>query len=254
MLSNSSIKAAIERAEAAGVPLAMADARVHATELARLAGLTLGDIDSVSDSAAGAYGPGYFYGPFGPDRYCGTVTSRKRVRGSDGKIHTRRVKRRRCFFPSRLPVSVTVTFKATKAAQRQRRPSARHEPRHHYLRSRAHHVPVALEVDDQALQVGVVARAHARDRVGLAGHGPCLDDLGVALERPGHLGQLSAGGVEQLDERLGRVAHRGVVDDGGEAAQRAVAAQAIDASLDGRRRQRDDAADVAVRSAAVLDE
>ena len=44
-----------------------------------------------------------------------------------------------------------------------------------------------------------------------------------------------AGREEELDERLGRAAERVVVDDRGEAAQRAARAQAVDAALDRRR-------------------
>jgi hypothetical protein len=50
------------------------------------------------------------------------------------------------------------------------------------------------------------------------------------------------------------VAERRVVDHRGEAAKRAVAAQAVDAALDRRRAERDLAADVAVGPAAVLHE
>src|SRR3954470_5959659 len=64
--NNASIKAAVERAHNAGVPLALADAREEATELAGLSGLTLGDIESISDAIGGPYGPGYYggYSPF----------------------------------------------------------------------------------------------------------------------------------------------------------------------------------------------
>ena len=109
-----------------------------------------------------------------------------------------------------------------------RRPLARaaeplpgQEPREHDLRARPLHEPVALEVDDQALEVGVIARPHAGDRVGLAGHAPGLDDLGVAAERVGDLVEQGARRVEQLDQRLGVVAEGVVVDDGGEALERA---------------------------------
>ena len=84
---------------------------------------------------------------------------------------------------------------------------------------------VALEVHDQALEVGVVLGADAGDRVGLAGHAPRLDDLGVAPEGVGDLVEQGAGRVEQLDQRLGVVAERVVVDDRGEALQRAAGAQ-----------------------------
>jgi uncharacterized protein YggE len=115
--NNASIKAAVERAHAAGVPLALADAREEAAELAGLSGLTLGDIESISE-AASPYGPGYGYGgysPFGRDQYCGTQTRRRRVRGSDGRLRTKRVKVRRCYVPRRLSTTLEVTFKASRA-------------------------------------------------------------------------------------------------------------------------------------------
>ena len=115
--SNASIKAAVERAHNAGIPLALADAREEAQELAGPSGLTLGEIESVSEAVSSPYGPGYYggYSPFGRDQYCGVQTRRRRVRGSDGRIHTKRVKVRRCEFPRRLPTTLEVTFKASRA-------------------------------------------------------------------------------------------------------------------------------------------
>jgi uncharacterized protein YggE len=115
--NNASIVAAVERAHNAGIPLALADAREEATELAAVSGLTLGDIESISASVGSPYGPGYYgaYSPFGPDRYCGTQSRRVRVRGSDGRLRTKRVRVRRCYVPNRLPTSLEVTFKATRS-------------------------------------------------------------------------------------------------------------------------------------------
>ena len=62
------------------------------------------------------------------------------------------------------------------------------------------------------------------------------------------------GREEQLDQRLGLIAQRRVIDDGGEAAQRPARAEAVDAPLDRRRRQRDAAGDVVVGPAAVFDQ
>jgi uncharacterized protein YggE len=115
--SNASIRAAVERAHNAGVPLALANAREEAAELAGLSGLTLGDIESVSAAVNGPYGPGYYggYSPFGRDQYCGTQTRRRRVRGSDGRLRTKRVRVRRCYVPRVLPTALEVTFKASRA-------------------------------------------------------------------------------------------------------------------------------------------
>ena len=60
--------------------------------------------------------------------------------------------------------------------------------------------------------------------------------------------------VEQLDQRLGVVAERGVVDDGREPAQRPARPEPVDAALDRRRRQRHVTGDVVVGAPAVFDE
>ena len=77
---------------------------------------------------------------------------------------------------------------------------------------------------------------------------------GWRRRRVGDLVEQGARGVEQLDQRLGVIAQGGVVEDRGEALERAPAAQAVDAALDRRRRQRHAAGDVVVGAPAVLDE
>jgi hypothetical protein len=114
--NNESIVAAVERAHEIGVPLALASARENATELAAASGLVIGDVESVSDAVFGPYGPGYSgFAPFGPDQYCGTITRRRRSRDSSGRVHTRRVRVRRCYVPRQLPTTLQVTYKATRA-------------------------------------------------------------------------------------------------------------------------------------------
>jgi hypothetical protein len=111
------IRAAVEAAEAKALPHAMAAAREQATTLARLSGLTLGAIVSVSDAPSSPYGPfGYgVYGTFGPDRFCGTVrtsvfktdkTTGKRKRVGFRTHHT-------CRVPPIVTSSLTVTFAAS---------------------------------------------------------------------------------------------------------------------------------------------
>ena len=109
------IRAAVEAAEAKALPHAMTAAREKATTLARLSGLTLGAIVSVSDAQVSPYGPFGFYGTFGPDRFCGTVrtavirtdkTTGKRKRVGFRTRHT-------CRVPSTVTSSLTVTFAAT---------------------------------------------------------------------------------------------------------------------------------------------
>jgi hypothetical protein len=76
----------------------------------------------------------------------------------------------------------------------------------------------------------------------------------VALERTRHLIEQGSGGEEELDQCLGAVAERRMVDDGSEALERAALAQAVDAALDGGSGQGDVVADVVVRAPAVFDE
>ena len=109
------IRAAVEAAEAKALPRAMAAAREKATTLARLSGLTLGAIVSVSDAQTSPYGPFGFYGTFGPDRFCGTIrTAVFRTDKATGK--RKRVgfrTRHTCRVPSTVTSSLTVTFAAT---------------------------------------------------------------------------------------------------------------------------------------------
>jgi hypothetical protein len=108
------IRAAVEAAEHKALPRAIADARDKATELAQLAGLTLGPIVSISDAPTSPYGPFFgFYGTFGPDRFCGTIRTAvfktnkagKRVRVGSRSRHT-------CRVPATVTSTVTVTFAA----------------------------------------------------------------------------------------------------------------------------------------------
>jgi hypothetical protein len=110
------IRAAVEAAEAKALPRAIAGARENATELARLAGLALGPVISISDAQTSPYGPFFgFYGTFGPDRFCGTVrTAVFRTDTKTGKrkrVGTR--SRHTCRVPPTVTKSVTVTFAAT---------------------------------------------------------------------------------------------------------------------------------------------
>ena len=110
------IRAAVEAAEAKALPRAVADARENATELARLAGLALGPIVSISDAQTSPYGPFFgFYGTFGPDRFCGTVRTTvfrtDKTTGKRKRVGTR--SRHTCRVPSTVNKSVTVTFSAT---------------------------------------------------------------------------------------------------------------------------------------------
>jgi hypothetical protein len=107
------IRAAVEAAEEKALPRAVAEARSKATELAKLSGLTLGAVVSISDSGTSPYGP-FFYGTFGPDRFCGTIRTPVFKRGKDGKRHRVGTRTRHtCRVPPTVTSTITVTFAAT---------------------------------------------------------------------------------------------------------------------------------------------
>jgi hypothetical protein len=108
------IRAAVEAAEDKALPRAIADARAKAAQLAKLAGLTLGPVISISDAPTSVYGPFFgFYGTFGPDRFCGTIRTPVFKRNKAGKrvrVGTR--SRHTCRVPPTVTSTVTVTFAA----------------------------------------------------------------------------------------------------------------------------------------------
>jgi hypothetical protein len=107
------IRAAVEAAEEKALPRAVAEARSKATDLAKLSGLTLGAIVSISDSGSSPYGP-FFYGTFGPDRFCGTIRTPVFKRGKDGKRHRVGTRTRHtCRVPPTVTSTISVTFAAT---------------------------------------------------------------------------------------------------------------------------------------------
>ena len=113
--NNASIQRAVDAAKEAALPRAFRAARARADELARLSGMTLGDVIAVSDVPASPYGP-FGFGPvegyFGPGRWCGTIR-RSVVRRVDGRRRRVTRARRACRFPPEVYVSLTVTFAAT---------------------------------------------------------------------------------------------------------------------------------------------
>jgi hypothetical protein len=112
--SNDSIAAAVHDAYAAALPKAVSDARDDAAELAKAAGVSLGELLTISNAPIQAfYGP--FFGPqlgtFGPGKFCGNV--RRAI------VHTDQAGRRRvtgfrtrhtCRVPSSVTRQVTLTF------------------------------------------------------------------------------------------------------------------------------------------------
>jgi hypothetical protein len=109
------IRAAVEAAESKALPRAVADAREKATQLAKLAGLTLGPIVSISDAPTSVYGPFFgFYGTFGPDRFCGTIRTAVFKRNKAGKrVRVGSRTRHVCRVPPTVTSTVTVTFAAS---------------------------------------------------------------------------------------------------------------------------------------------
>jgi hypothetical protein len=126
--SESSIKAAVEAAEKAGVPGAMNQANEYALQYAAAAGLTLGAVVSVTDAGNGRYlgppgpfgfgGPygfgGSFGGPFGPNQFCGT--ERRPVFKPVGAKHRPKLIRVKsvhvCYVPRFAATTLTVTYAA----------------------------------------------------------------------------------------------------------------------------------------------
>lgn len=112
--SSSSIAAAVDAARKAAITSALSDAKEYAADYANAAGLTLGDITSVSDVQTNGFygpGPGLFFGRFGPNKYCGTLR-RVTVRPAPGQrpVFTRV---HRCFVPPFAFTTLTVTFSAS---------------------------------------------------------------------------------------------------------------------------------------------
>lgn len=114
--SDASIAAAVDAARQASIKGALDQAHEYALQYAAAAGLTLGAVQSVSDNSNnGNYyggGPFGFYGPFGPNRYCGTVVQRHVTRTHGHRVvHTKKV--HRCFVPPFAFVTLSVTYAAS---------------------------------------------------------------------------------------------------------------------------------------------
>jgi len=114
--SNSSIAAAVAIALKGGIDGALAAARENAVSYANATGLTLGAVVSVSDvqNNGNSFGPfgGGFFGPFGPDQYCGIerrpvfrVVHRRRKLVRVRKFHA-------CIVPPFEVTTLTVTYSA----------------------------------------------------------------------------------------------------------------------------------------------
>jgi uncharacterized protein YggE len=125
--SNMSIAAAEAAAQNASVPLALTAARTQAGVYAAAAGLTLGPPVSISDQVANVQfsgPPQAVPGPFGPGKFCGTVTvpigrPRPAVKVIGGRKlvlpprHVRFKKVHRCMVPSPATTTLVVTYSAS---------------------------------------------------------------------------------------------------------------------------------------------
>ena len=109
--SETSIRAAVEAAEAEALPRAVADGRNHATALAAAAGLTLGALISISDAPPTPYYS--FYGPLGTfpnGRYCGQVRRTRTVVRNGVRRRVSAGTRRVCRIPPQVVSSVQLTY------------------------------------------------------------------------------------------------------------------------------------------------
>jgi hypothetical protein len=108
--SETSIRAAVEAAEASALPKAVADAKEHAAALATAAGVTLGALVSIADAPTNSFPYYYSFGTFPNGHFCGTVR-KTRIVVRDGK--RRRVSagtRRVCRVPPQIFSAVQLTY------------------------------------------------------------------------------------------------------------------------------------------------
>jgi hypothetical protein len=115
--SEASIRQAVAAAQPQAVRLAVRDARAQARLIAEETGLLLGPLTAVEPYQSPYGGPFFNYSRFGPNNYCGMVsTPIRRLNPETGRrVVVRRVKQRKCFPPPFVSSSVEVTFSATPA-------------------------------------------------------------------------------------------------------------------------------------------
>ncbi len=118
--SNASIAKAVRDAKAAATPLAIADGRARAANLAALSGMVLGQLVSVSEGSGASpvfFGPFYGQeGTFGPGRFCGNIRRPVYRRTADGKrkrVAWRTI--RSCRVPAQVSASLGMTFATSPA-------------------------------------------------------------------------------------------------------------------------------------------
>lgn len=119
--NNASIAKAVRDAKTAATPLAIADGRARAANLAGLSGMTLGQLLAITEggsSPVGFFGPFYGQeGTFGPGRFCGNIRRPIYRRTADGKrTRVRWRTTRTCRVPPQVTASLGMTFVTTPAA------------------------------------------------------------------------------------------------------------------------------------------
>ena len=113
--SNASIRAAVQAAQVAALPAAIAQGRVRAQRLADAASLTLGPLQAIADAPPSPFGADYgTEGTFGPGQFCGRVRRYRTRRLSSGRIKRVIVgSRRTCRVPTRVSAVVILTYGVT---------------------------------------------------------------------------------------------------------------------------------------------
>ncbi len=109
--SETSIREAVRAARAQALPLAIAEAKRRAQELATAAGVTLGALVSISEGGQNGFYLPYQFGSFGYDKYCGQVANYKTVRRNGRRVRVRvKGTHRVCRVPREVYATATVTF------------------------------------------------------------------------------------------------------------------------------------------------
>jgi hypothetical protein len=112
--SEASIRKAVAAAYAKALPLAVADARADAGELAAAAGVKLGTLLSVAEPSAAGYPFGFSpeNGTFGNGRFCGNVRRFRTIVRRDGSRRRVPLKgtRRVCRVPANVSATVSLSY------------------------------------------------------------------------------------------------------------------------------------------------
>lgn len=114
--SERSIREAVEAAEAAALPKAVAEAKTHAAALAAAAGLTLGPLLSISDAPVNGYPFYYQLATFPDGHYCGNVRRTRTVVRNGVRRRVSAGTRRVCRVPPQVFSSVALTFAVSAGA------------------------------------------------------------------------------------------------------------------------------------------